>query len=382
MRILQVIEFFSPVMGGSAQVAYQISRHLAKRGHQVSVWSSDYRIDEAKFPQEGFQVAYYPAIFSRWGFYPTPGLINAVRRSLREFDVVHLHNVRTFQNVVVSHFAQRCGVPYVLQAHGSLPLIVRRKFAKGAYDLLFGQRLLQGAGRLVAVSEVEAEQYRRSGIPVERIRVIYNALDLHEFTDLPPKGSFRARLPQLQAGAKLVAYLGRIEAVKGLDLLIEAFGKMQGGGLDVRLVVAGPDEGIQSSLHSLSARLGLDGRVIFCGPLYGLDRLAMLADADVLVYPSSYEIFGLVPFEALLCGTPVIVSDSSGAGQLIARAHAGWLVQYGDVPGLAAALRHALTADEAEVQHKVRSGQKFVQDNLDWNKTIVELEKLYQEVRI
>jgi glycosyltransferase involved in cell wall biosynthesis len=380
MRILQVIEFFSPVMGGSAQVAYQISRHLARRGHQVSVWSSDYRIDEAKFSQEGFQVKFYPAVSSSWGFYPTPGLIGAARRFLREFDVVHLHNVRTFQNVIVSRFAKKYDIPYVLQAHGSLPLIVRRRLTKRAFDLLFGCCLLQGAGRLVAVSEVEAQQYRERGISADRIRVIYNGLDLNEFADLPPKGSFRVRLPQLQAGAKLIAYLGRIEERKGLHLLIQAFGKLLGDCARTQLVIAGPDEGIQQSLHSLAAGLGLDGCVIFNGPLYGCDRLALLADADVVVLPAVHEIFGLVPFEALLCGTPVIVSDDSGSGQLIARAGAGWLVQYGDVPGLAAVLHQALTADEAEIQLKVRSGQEFVRNNLDWHRMIIELEEVYGEV--
>jgi glycosyltransferase involved in cell wall biosynthesis len=382
VRILQVIPFFTPQMGGSAVVAYQTARHLAERGHQVTVATSNYSIETSSFPDAPFEVIYFHNLLARWGFYITPELVPWSRQNVKRFDVIHMHTVRTFQNAVVSHFARRHGIPYVLSAHGTLPLIVRRRLPKQAYDLLFGRRLLQDAGMLIAVSEVEADQYRQWGIPEERIHMIYNGLDLDEFASLPNEGSFRASLPQMQDGTKLAAYLGRIEERKGLDQLIEAFEKLLEGDVRAQLVIAGPDEGIQSSLHSLSASLGLDGRVIFCGPLYGKDRLSLLVDADVVVLPAVHEIFGLVPFEALLCGTPVIVSDDSGAGHLVARANAGWLVHYGDVPGLAAALRHALTADQAEVGSKVRSGREFVRNNLDWKKTIIELENLYQEISI
>ena len=87
------------------------------------------------------------------------------------------------------------------------------------------------------------------------------------------------------------------------------------GGLTEARRVAGPD-------------------VVFTGLLEGRERLELLAAADVLVYASQTEVFGLVPFEGLLCGAPVIVSDDCGCGELITEAGAGLLVRYGDVEGL------------------------------------------------
>jgi glycosyltransferase involved in cell wall biosynthesis len=79
-------------------------------------------------------------------------------------------------------------------------------------------------------------------------------------------------------------------------------------------------------------QLGLSDKVRFIGFMSPL--AAAYQDADVLVYPSTYEIFGLVPFEALLCGTPVIVTDDCGCGEIIKEAGCGYLVHYGDVAGL------------------------------------------------
>jgi glycosyltransferase involved in cell wall biosynthesis len=125
--------------------------------------------------------------------------------------------------------------------------------------------------------------------------------------------------------------------------------------------------------------LGLDGKVRFVGPLYGPDRLAAYVDAQVLAYPAVHEIFGLVPFEALLCGTPVVVTDDCGCGHLISDAQAGDLVPYADVEALAKALRHALNNPE-QSQRKVKAGQEYIRDRLNWEVIVGELENLYLEV--
>jgi glycosyltransferase involved in cell wall biosynthesis len=90
--------------------------------------------------------------------------------------------------------------------------------------------------------------------------------------------------------------------------------------------------------RSLVGSLGLEPRTLFTGLLRGRERLEALADADVLVYPSQDEIFGLVPLEAILCGTPVIVAGDSGCGEVITRTGGGEVVPLGDV----GALTHAM----------------------------------------
>jgi len=294
------------------------------------------------------------------------------------FDVIHMHIMRTFQNAVVHHFAVRFNIPYVLSAHGTLPIIVQRKLAKRAYDCLFGRRLITGASRLIAVSPVEVEQYVAWGVAPERITMIPNGLDLGEFSNLPPRGMFRNRLG-IPDGTRIVLFLGRLHRRKGLAYLVQAFARLRVQLPDCLLVIAGPDDGELGRLQALAGRLRLRERVWFTGPLYGEDKLAAFVDADVLASPAVYEIFGLVPFEALMCGTPVVVTDDCGSGQLIGEAQAGYLVSYGDVEGLAAALLQALMNREEAIR-KVTAGQAYIRERLDWDVVVTGLERLYSEL--
>lgn len=373
MRILQVIEFLTPQMGGSPMIAYQISRHLAQRGHEVTVVTSDY--GTSRFPEDAFRVVYLPNLVARWGFYVTPGLIRWTRENLPNFDIIHLHTARTFQNIVVSHYARRYSMPYLLQAHGTLPVIVARKVAKHLYDLLFGRRVVAGAHGMIAVSEMEMTQYQQFGVPAEKISLVPNGLDLEEFSHLPTRGSYRYKL-NIAEGTAVILSVGRIHQLKGLDHLIGAFARFQKLKPDSLLVIAGPDEGHQPRLERLISSLGLQGSVRFPGPLYGKEKLAAMVDADVVTSTSYYEIFGLVPFEALMCGTPVVVSQEIVSGQLIDAVNAGYLAPYGDADALCACLIEVLSHPE-EAHRRVALGQAYVRQHLGWQAIIGQIEQLY-----
>jgi glycosyltransferase involved in cell wall biosynthesis len=113
--------------------------------------------------------------------------------------------------------------------------------------------------------------------------------------------------------------------------------------------------------------------------LLGDDRNAAYVDADVVAYPSTDEIFGLVAAEALMCRTPVVVCDDSGCGEVVRAANGGRLVPYGDPTALAAALR-ALLADRAERARCAASGRQYVESHLSWDRIADETRRLYREV--
>jgi glycosyltransferase involved in cell wall biosynthesis len=89
-------------------------------------------------------------------------------------------------------------------------------------------------------------------------------------------------------------------------------------------------------------RHALSTRTHFAGVLRGRERLEALADADLVVYPSEHEVFGLVPLEAILAGTPVIVGDDCGCGEIVGQTGGGQVVRAGDVTALAATIRGML----------------------------------------
>jgi glycosyltransferase involved in cell wall biosynthesis len=215
------------------------------------------------------------------------------------------------------------------------------------------------------------------GVPSSRITTIPNGVDSRQYQSLPPRGTF-ARQFGLE-GKKLVTYLGRLNARKGLDELIHSFRGLAQTQPNTVLVMAGPDDGYQRSLQLLAHRLAVDDRTFFPGLVTGPSRLGAFVDSQVIVYPTSHEPFGLVPFEALLCGTPVIVTEDSGCGELIKEAGAGLTVPYGNTAALEEALRQTLRGGDA-VEETVRRGRRLVLEELNWSRIASQVVNLYEQV--
>jgi glycosyltransferase involved in cell wall biosynthesis len=164
---------------------------------------------------------------------------------------------------------------------------------------------------------------------------------------------------------------------KRLDLLVSAFARLARP--SAGLVLAGNDMGVAEALRPLIARLGIGGRTLFTGLLRGRERLEALTDANVLAYPGHHEIFGLVPLEALLCGTPVVVADDSGCGEVIRAIGGGHVVANGDVDALTNALEELLDrpaeARAAAMRARANVERRFAVDGV-----CAELETVYQAV--
>jgi glycosyltransferase involved in cell wall biosynthesis len=175
---------------------------------------------------------------------------------------------------------------------------------------------------------------------------------------------------------ELILSLGRLHRIKGLDHLIAAFSHVTEKEPNTLLIIAGPDDGDLQRLRHLADALDLQDRVFFPGALYGASKLSAYVDADVVAAPAPYEIFGLVPFEAIMCGTPVVVNQNSASGLLVDESGAGYLVPDGDIGALDAAIQKVL-AVSADSSIKVEAGQNFVRRRLDWDVLVKDLEDLY-----
>ena len=289
------------------------------------------------FPNVSNRLAYHLQLFLPFG------LNTYLSEFAGSFDVAHLHACRNVPGAIAAYHLHRAGVPYVLAPNGTAPRIERRRLAKRVFDVAMGRRILHGAARVLAVSTAEQRQLLALGVDAAVVRVVPNPVDLDEFTSPVARGRFRARfgLPD-GPSAPLVMFLGKLTPRKRVDVLARAFAQLDRR--DARLVIAGNDMGAGTGTHALVHELGLDARTIFTGLLRGRERLEALADADVLVYPSQDEIFGLVPLEAILSGTPVIVADDSGCGEIVSRTGGGQVVPAGDVEALARAIAAILDA--------------------------------------
>jgi len=122
-------------------------------------------------------------------------------------------------------------------------------------------------------------------------------------------GQFRTWYPELQ-GQKVILFLSRLDAKKGLDLLLPAFALVKQKFANAVLVLAGEgDPAFVNCLKAQATALGVGADVLWAGFITGQRKSAALADADAFVLPSHSENFGIAVLEAMAAGTPVVVSD-------------------------------------------------------------------------
>jgi glycosyltransferase involved in cell wall biosynthesis len=385
MNILQVVPYFPPAyaFGGPVSVAYSISKELVKRGHNVTVYTTD-----AKNPSErlkvmpvmdvdGIEVHYMrnlclsPIRLSN--FFIPPEVAFVSKSELRKFDVIHLHEFTTFQNVMIAHNARKVGVPYVLQTHGSIQISGRRR-RKLLFNILFGNKILRGASKVIALSSVEKLQYRSVGLPDHKIVIIPNGIDLSNFANLAPKGSFKSNF-KIGSRKKIILYLGRIHKTKGIDLLIRAFAFLVNTFKDenLLLVIAGPDDGNLATLKSLVNALGITELVLFTGFVENKDKLNALSDAIIFVTPSFYG-FPVTFLEACAAGTPIITTQSTDFLDWI-NGNVG-LVTSLRVDELAHAM-HRIIEDSQLRETFSSNGKKMVESNFSIKKIVDKLEQVY-----
>ena len=383
MHVLQVTPYFPPTWayGGIPRIVDGLSRALIDEGVTVSILTTDAFDDQQRSnvvairDYHGATVYTAPNLSNRLAYHHQLFLPRGLRRHLRalsDVSIVHLHGHRHLLNNAAVRWAQRRGLPYVLTSNGTLLRHERKVGVKFLWDALIAGHVPAGAARCIAVSRSDVAMHRQAGIPAERLRLIPNGLDLGEFDPLPGRGRFRQKwgLPQ----GPLVVYLGQISPRKGVEHLVAAFA--DGGPGGATLVIAGNDMG---GLSTARAALKPDSPVRFVGLLEGHQRLELLADADVLVYASTAEVFGLVPFEGLLCGAPVVVGDDCGCGELIAEAGAGLLVRHGDVAGLRARIR-TLLLDRVAAEAMVARGRRYIRQRLGFAAIARQHRALYEEV--
>ena len=391
LRILQVYRIFPALFGGISTVVHSITRELCKRKHDVTIYTTDVYLNGKSINGYSWgavqpKVYYFPSLLRTslgsnvtvCGF----KFVHSVKKMIRSFNVIHLHGYRTFQNIIVHHYAKRNNVPYVFQAHGTLPRVMPWRRLKWFYDIVFGYRLLRGASKVIALSEAEADQYRSMGVPEEKIAIIPNGIDLSKYAELPPKGAFKKKF-NIAEDKKIILYLGRIHKTKGIDFLVRAYAylKNETNVKDAILVIAGPDDRYLSKIKSLVQDLGISNSVLFTGLLSEKDKIRAYVDSDVVVNVEPLNVYGLVPLEAAACSTPVIVSKTNAISEVVAAGKFGYSVKYDNVTSLAFTLRKIL--DDEELAEKLgRNGRTYIFNNFDWSKIIERYEHIYREAAI
>ena len=394
LRVLHVTPYCGDAWayGGIPRLADALARALVARGHDVTVCATDACSESRRLTRKpgqarfapwpprrtdgGYELCIFPNVSNRMAYdqcFLPLGLRAYLRTHVAAFDVAHLHACRNIPGVIAARRLRQARVPYVLAPNGTAPRLERRIITKRVFDAVLGQQVLDDAAMVLAVTHAEHRQLTEIGVPCDRIATVPNPVAVDDFGQEPSRGRFRARFNIM---GPVVAYLGKLTPRKRVDLLVRAFAALSER--NCTLVVAGNDMGGGAAARAAADHLGMSGRTVFTGLLEGRDRIDLLADADVLVYPSEHEIFGLVPLEALLAGTPVVVADDSGCGEVVA-ATGGGLVVRGNVESIGAAIEMILRSP-AEWRTHARRAAARVRSMYAPDVVSAQLEEVYRNV--
>lgn len=332
VKLLHVVASYLPAVryGGTIVSVHRLAAALAARGHEVHVYTTSVDGDrDSDVPHgepvviDGVRVWYFRSPSVR-RLYRSPGLRAHLAATVADFDAVHTHAVFLWPLWVAARAAARAGVPYVLSPRGMLErdLISRKNpLLKALWIALIERRNLERAAAIHVTSAREAEELASLNFNLPPVITIPNGVEEVAVTGGDPVSD---QLAVTIARGPYVLFLGRISWKKGLDRLLRAMPYMPDG---LRVLVAGPDdEGLRASLEAQALARGLADRLVFCGPVAGAAKQALLANAQLLVLPSYSENFGNVVLEAMAAGCPVIVTPEVGAAPIVEAAGAGWVV--------------------------------------------------------
>jgi glycosyltransferase involved in cell wall biosynthesis len=321
MRVLQVTPYFAPAWayGGPPRVMSDFAFGLVALGHRVDVLTTDVLDDERRAtPREevldGVFVRRLPNLSNSLAWrtkkYLPRGLVRRLAAETSGYDAVHVTDVRTYLTAATFLATTARHAPLVLSAHGSLPGSAGLRGAvKRAYDTAFVRPMLRRAALLLAQTAHEAELYADFGGRRDAIVQLPLPLPPLDVDAAPPAGSFRTAIG-VEPATPLLLFLGRVNRLKGLDVLIESVAELLDEG--AVLAVVGRDDGELDAIRSRFAARFENGSVRFAGPLYAADRFAAYRDADAFcLTPRHWEETSVAALEAAALGTPVVVSEQS-----------------------------------------------------------------------
>jgi glycosyltransferase involved in cell wall biosynthesis len=329
MKILHVIPSVSPLHGGPSRAIVDMERALAARGIEVTTVTTNDDGDRGTLPVECGRPVTTPHA-TRWYFPRTAVTFKVslrlgqwLRKSVKEFDVVHAHALFSFAPVTAAIIARRAGVPYVLRPLGVLanygmtrhhPLLKRVSFA------LIERRLVESASAVHFTSMSEQVEAEALGLKCRSVVIPLGTAFSGITTD--DKGVVKTKSDEFN-----LLFLSRIDRKKNLDGLLQGLQLALSKCPNLTLNIAGTgDSNYIAALQALTRTLGLDDYVRWMGYLDGSRKSVAMKAASAFVLPSHSENFGIAVAEALAAGLPCLISRGVAISADIERAGAGIVI--------------------------------------------------------
>jgi glycosyltransferase involved in cell wall biosynthesis len=389
MHILQIVPSISLIYGGPSQMVLGLAPALAKEGVKVTVITTDSNGDNGQKPldvtlnvpiqKDGYEIIYFRcAPFRRYKF--SLDLCKWLNRYAQEFDLAHIHALFSPVSSAAAAICRQRQLPYILRPLGTLdPADLRKKkYLKQIYAAILERANIADAAALHFTSVQEAKISERFGVSTRDLVIPLGVV--------PPKKDEESLVRQqfgIAANVPLVLFMSRIDPKKGLNLLIPALEKLLAEGLNFHFVLAGTnpqDPVYEQKIKSQIDNSTLRSHTSITGFVTGELKSSLLQAADLFVLPSYYENFGIAVAEAMVAGTPVIISDQVHIYQQVHESHSGWVTTT-DVLALTESLRTALQ-NPGECQQRGLNAKEYALHNYSWNAIARQTIQAYKQILV
>lgn len=320
---------------------------------------------------------------SKEGIYPLlPEFVENMIRFQEErgldYDLYHSHY--WLSGEVVARLNRHRKLPHVASFHtlGEAKMRARSEENESVVRIQSERDILHRADRIVAVSEHErGNMIDFYGAPGDRIQVIPCGVDMDIFKPIPKSEARR----ELGLGAeKVLLYVGRVQPLKGPELLLESVARL-GLSEGLRVLIVGGDvtgDAEVTKVRELAEELEIGHLVSFEGTVPHRRLVHYYNAADLCIVPSFYESFGLVAAEAMACGTPVVATKVGGLPETVKDGLNGCLIPHRNPEAFAAKI--SLLLDDAAQRGLLASQARESVAGLDWPLVAGRVAGLYESV--
>jgi glycosyltransferase involved in cell wall biosynthesis len=374
MNVLSVCSNFDPVTGGGeAERTFQMTRFLGLSNVRCRILTIDTGLSpERKLALGEDVVVALPCVIRR--FYVPKVSFRHLQKMVDESDIVHLIGHWSMLNALVYLAVRRAKKPYVVCPAGALSIFGRSKLLKKFYNFAVGTRIIKNASGCIAVTQAEKDYFIAFGIAPDKVEVLPNGIVESDFLS---RKTDQFRRKHALGMRRFVLFVGRLNLIKGPDILLSAFCALKDRLGDMDLVFAGPDGGMLDQLKAMAEAHGVVNQVHFVGYLGGAEKSDAYHAAEFLAVPSRHEAMSIVAIEAGMCGTPVLLTDQCGFESL-QEAGAGWIVP-ASVDGLTQGLFNLITQPEI-IKPAGLNIRRFVIQHFTWNVVVLSYIALYERL--
>ncbi|MBO5413226.1 MAG: glycosyltransferase family 4 protein [Clostridia bacterium] len=374
MKILMLTWEYPPrIVGGIARVVNDLSKRLIKDGHDVYVIT--YKEGNVPYYENDKGVHVYRVDnyminannFIDWTMQFNFNMISKAAEIINKegkFDVIHAHD--WLVAYAAKTLKESFGIPLVSTIHATEAgrnsgiHTPDQKYVNDTEWML----TYESSEVIVNSKFMKNDLQRLFGLPYEKINVVPNGINTTVYNGLERDYDFRRKYAM--DNEKIILFMGRLVYEKGVQHLISAMPKILSGYHDAKLIIAGKG-GMIDQLKAQVNAMGLGNKVYFTGYLNAKQVSKMYKCADVSVFPSTYEPFGIVALEAMLAGVPTVVSDVGGLNEIVEHRVDGMKSYAGNPNSLADSILELLLNPELCDKVTKKAKQK-VKNEYNWAK--------------